>query len=184
MRSSDARLFAELEQRKQQLLDDTVRWPEVRLHFQPANAGWSVPEVLDHLQKTESGILLQMRRQLKAAQPVTVKDRFRSAFLLILFRLPSRVRIPPGARQIYPSPTATLAEVTHAWSQTRLDIEELLTGVASQDAGLGLFRHPVSGWMTLETTLAFLSAHIVHHRYQLKRIERSWQQSQLAVSPS
>ncbi len=176
MRSLDAKLFAELETRKKQLLAEIVRGRYGRLRFGPANAGWSVLEVLDHLQKTEASILLQMMRKLQAAQPVPLKDRVQSIFLLILFRLPSRVSIPPAARQIQPSATAALAEITDAWSQTRLHMRDFLKEVSAEDAANGLFRHPVSGWMTLATTLSFLSAHIVHHRYQLKRIERSWRQ--------
>ena len=73
---------------------------------------------------------------------------------------------------VFPSET-DLEEISSRWIAVRQDISGLLQSLESQQLRCGLFRHPVSGWMTISQTLAFTSAHLRHHVYQVERLKKA-----------
>jgi hypothetical protein len=64
-----------------------------------------------------------------------------------------------------------MAEAIGQWVKNRERLFSLLDSLQPDQLSLGVFRHPVSGWMTMPQALAFLSAHIRHHEYQLDRLK-------------
>jgi hypothetical protein len=134
---------------------------------------------VEHLVKTEQGILAEMLAAFRDhgnARTVPVSDQVRGWLLTCLFRTPLRVRVPPGATTVLPARSigihpAPIEQLTAQWQATRDQLADLLERVPPSALGIGVFRHPVGGWMTLPRTLHFFSAHMQHHGYQIQRLQ-------------
>ena len=167
------RTFQHLETQKAALLNIFASLPPARLHFSPAPGSWSAIQVLDHLQKTEHGITTLVVQTVPNPHKQSVSELVKSTLLRGLFLLPSRVKAPGSAPQILPGEGLELPVIAERWAGTRLRLADVIAGFPPQTHPLGVFRHPVAGWMTMGQTLAFLSAHITHHNYQLRRLARA-----------
>ncbi len=148
-------------------------WPADRRTFRPAQDAWCVVEVLDHIVKSEVGIAAVARRGLEAPHRIGWRDRLGFLFLDRVFRSPRQVKVPRSAPQVLPDAQVNLEEVRRRWDAARLDLTELLRQVTPDQLRGGVFRHPVSGWMTLPQVLQFFSTHMIHHEFQIERIERA-----------
>jgi hypothetical protein len=165
------RRFEKLEWQKGKLLAELTQWPASRLCFRPNPEGWSALEVLDHLIKVEKGILDAVREQLAGGSPITFTNRAGAWLVISVMHSPLRVRVPDKVRFVLPQTENDLAELAANWCEIRQQLGNLLKSLPPSHLRCGLFQHPVSGWMNIGSTLAFLSAHLHHHGYQLKRLK-------------
>jgi hypothetical protein len=99
-----------------------------------------------------------------------LRDRIGAIFTIGLMLSPMRVKAPASATAILPQTTEDPAETALRWKEVRTEMADLLGRLRTDQLGCGLFRHPVSGWMTIQQALTFLSAHMQHHIYQLNRL--------------
>jgi len=162
--------LAAIERQKAELLASIEHWPVNRLVFRPSHEAWCAIEVLDHLVKVESEVIKAARRGLLNPHSIGVRDRLGFLFLDRVFRSRTRVKVPRSATRVLPDLTCTLDTLRERWLGTRTDLARLLAQVEPAELELGVFRHPVSGWMSVPQILRFFSAHIQHHGYQLARI--------------
>ena len=162
--------FTGLERQKAEILGRVKDWSADRLAYRAAAKEWSAVEVIDHLAKVEQGILAAVRRGVQTPQSVGVADRLRSFLIYLLFRTRAKVRVPRAAAEVLPDPRVELGGVVKQWEATRIDLLALLTEMDGGALHAGVFRHPVSGWMTVPQVLRFLSVHMHHHVFQLDRI--------------
>lgn len=169
-RSAQLRLVS-LEHLKCSVLARVGPWPTARHNFRAASAQWSALDVIDHLEKTERAILAALNAHTGSPVSIGFGDRLKSAALIALFRRNVRVKAPPGATAIFPCGTRSLDAIASDWAGTRVDLTSFLQ--SDPPSGGGIFLHPVAGWMSLDSTLAFLESHIVHHGFQIDRIEKA-----------
>lgn len=161
--------LAGLELQKSGILAEVRGWPEQLRAARPMDGGWSALQVLDHLVRTESGICEVMAQGANEPRRIGVRDRVGFALVERVFRSRRRVRVPRSVEDIvWPGEELDFREVERRWDSVRSE----LAGVVEPRTGCsgGVFRHPVSGWMTLEQVLRFFSVHMVHHEFQLERI--------------
>jgi uncharacterized damage-inducible protein DinB len=165
------RRFERLERQKCSILSGVMRLSAAQLHFRPAPAAWSVLDVLDHLIRVEKALLEAVREHLPSGAPLTFRDRVRAWLLTAVMLTPIRVKVPASASVVWPERTADLPEAAASWDDVRGRMANLLGSLQPEQRYRGLFRHPVSGWMTMADALAFLAAHLRHHEYQLNRLK-------------
>jgi hypothetical protein len=162
--------IGQLEEQKRVMLAEVSAWPAELRDVTPADGGWSALGVLDHLVRTESGICCLAAQGLATPRRIGVRDRIGFAVVERVFRSRRRVKVPGSvATIICPGEGLELGAIAARWERVRVELSEL-AGEAEGCCG-GVFRHPVSGWMTFEQILRFFSVHIVHHEYQLERIQ-------------
>lgn len=167
------RWFEKLERQKADVLSEISGWSAERLRFQPSPSSWSTLAVLDHLVKVEESLLLALQSSLPDGHSVPFKDRLGGLAVTCVMLSPMRVKVPTAAKIVVPDTVSDPLLVTNRWNKTRAELANLLNRLSPMQIRRGLFRHPVSGWMTVQRTLAFLSAHLGHHRYQLKRLRQA-----------
>ncbi len=165
------RRFETLERQKRSILSGVMRLSAAQLHFRPAPAVWSVLDVLDHLIKVEKAFLEAVQEQLPNGAPLTFRDRVRAWLLTAVMLMPIRVKVPASASIVWPQGTPDLPEAAASWNDVRRRMANLLGSLPPEQRYRGLFRHPVSGWMTMADALEFLTAHVRHHEYQLNRLK-------------
>ncbi len=173
MTSNLQRSFERLESQKAAFLAETSLWSAERLHFRPAHSSWSALDVIDHLVKVEQALVRAVRSSLPHGHPQQVKERVGALLVFLVMRSPIRIKVPASAGSVLPEITADPILIVRQWDDLRIEMEDLVKGLLPAQLRCGLFRHPVSGWMTMSQALAFLSAHLRHHGYQLTRLERA-----------
>ena len=152
------------------MLASLAGWSEVRLAYRPANNAWSAIEMLDHIVKVESEITAATRKGLQKPHQLSARDRLGFLFLDRIFRSKLRVKVPGSARNVLPDLSPNVGVVVQRWDLGRRELAQLVANVDPDQLDAGVFRHPVSGWMSLPQVLRFFSAHIQHHGFQLARI--------------
>ncbi len=167
------REFDAIERQKAEMIAELSGWPAASLTCRLAEDGWSAVQVVDHLVRTEEEILALARKGLERPRRLGVRDRFGYVFLDRVFRSERRVKVPGSASMVLPEARPEMAIVLERWTRVRAEMAELIAEVPAERLKVGVFRHPVSGWMSLSQVVGFFSVHLVHHGYQLRRIERA-----------
>ena len=155
------------------MLADVAGWPQAARDFRATPESWSALDLIDHLEKVESEMLAKVRAKMGSEARLGVLDRVRTAFLMRVFRSSRRVKIPASVQSVRPSGDRTLEAIAKAWREAGEQLAALVATDAAQASRGGVLRHPVGGWMSLESTVAFLEVHIPHHQHQLERIRQA-----------
>lgn len=122
----------------------------------------------------EGEMLAVWKNNLANGQRVDFSDRYRGLVVrYVMMRSPMKIKVPRGAEAVFPKEGLGLDYVTTEWGKTRDDIGQLVRSLSEFQLNKGYVRHPVSGWMTPEMTLGFLRAHLSHHGFQIRRLERA-----------
>ena len=166
--------FATLEAQSAKLRKQVESLPPDQLTFSPTPASWSALHVLEHLIQVEAAYVCGLEENLVSLNVVTWKDRLGALAVQIAMRLPTRVKTPGSAAAVTLRVSGDLLSLMARWEAVRSDLRARLNSLTLDQMRAGLFRHPVAGWMTAAQGLSFLSAHLIHHRYQLRRLESAY----------
>ena len=149
--------------------------PGARL-WRPAPEVWHAADVLEHLVKTERGMLRGVRRQVEAGErrrevgaPSPEAVDALSGFL----RSDRRTRVPAAAARFVAPAGAPYDELRAEWDAAPGLWRELLAALPPELEGVGLVQHPVAGPLTATGTVRFLADHAHHHARQLARIREA-----------
>lgn len=160
-----------LERQKTKVLSDAIQFSEQRLRYRPNASTWSALDILDHVVKVENASFDVVRRNLPHGHPIGLKDRVGAFMVTTVMKTTIRVKVPAGANMVLPAEVADLSEISSRWNKTRDAMRALTEELADAQFRVGLFRHPVAGWMNISQTLGFLSAHLQHHVFQIHRLK-------------
>ena len=168
------RSFEHLQRQKVDLLTDLSAWPEAAQRFRLSAGSWSGLQILDHLIKVEEGLLNDVKANLPGGYRIGIKDLLGSVLVISIMNSPMRVSVPPSQSSMMPDGDCDLFLLTYRWSATREQLGELLEKLMPEQFHVGLFRHPIFGWMTMARSLALLRAHLHHHLRQFSRLKRAY----------
>jgi len=169
-----ASAFSRLAGQTDRLLDELRTWPAEQLHLAPDPRAWSPLQVIEHLILTEHVVLEMMQTHRAAPHRVTIAGQLRSALVVTLMLLPTRVRVPAAAQAVIPASTPhTLTELVERWAAERRHLVEVRSTLSATETAHGLCRHPYGGWTTANGALLFLRSHLYHHTRQIARIRPS-----------
>jgi hypothetical protein len=164
--------FASLEGQRREMISMLRDWPAAKLAFRPEPDAWSATEVLDHVVKVEDRITAAARIGLLTPHRIGLRDRLGFLFIDHLFRSTRRVKVPSSVPEVLPDRTSTLHSICDRLDLTRSELPCFLSDLPADRLGVGVFRHPVTGWMTVPQILRFFSVHMKHHGHQLARLQR------------
>ncbi|HEY0758324.1 MAG TPA: DinB family protein [Acidisarcina sp.] len=162
--------FDQLQVGRSGVLAEITAWTPGQLQYRPAETCWSAIEVIDHLTKVERAAVALIEESLVCPHSITFENRVKTVLVNLVMRSPLRVKVPTVVSHVLPSSELTLRDVAAEWEQVRLEMKQTLE--AAPIERVGVFKHPVAGWMTLPQAMAFLHAHLIHHRYQINRLKR------------
>lgn len=142
--------------------------------WRPAPDAWSATDVLEHLLKTEAGMLHLLRRQLAAGEDRRDLGPRRPGAMETLRSAmgpDQRLQVPPASsRYVAPSGTADLGELRERWEALPNAWAEQLTAVPPVLTDVGLVPHPLVGPLTASEAIQFVAIHARHHVHQLRRL--------------
>ncbi len=167
------RRFDSLERSKSSMLTTLSTWTPEQLAFRAEPGTWSAAEILDHIARTEGGILQAVRVNLASPRPLVKKDRLSSFVVRCIMRSPLKAKVPEEAAAILPSEAVTAPQAIAAWEKARTRWCHLVTSATHGQIEGGVFSHPRGGWMSLPDTLLFLRLHHEHHVHQISRLQKT-----------
>ncbi len=162
-----------LERQRNELAGRLSGWSAERLRRRPSPQVWSALDIVDHLVRVDSGILGAIRGNLVRPTVISVRDQIRGLIVNAVMLSPLRVKVPASATSALPQNAESLPELLARWEETSRAFANLAANVTAEQHSSGVFCHPVAGWMSFNGALRFVSAHLRHHTYQLRRLERA-----------
>ncbi len=164
-----AKRFADLEQSKTNFLAVLERHTPEQQLFKLTPETWCMTEVGQHLLQVEYNILEAAKRN----PPSKIGLFNRMMFWFLKQGLGSGGRIKTPSKAAIPSTIPTFEELKTNWASTRANFKAYLEPLSGTALNSPAMTHPISGALTLEMGFQFFEKHIVHHRIQLERIQKT-----------
>ncbi len=136
----------------------------------PAPDKWSAAQIMNHLMLAESGSLKYCQKKLSFdpdLPPVGLKTYLRSALLCYSLYFPIKVKAPKGFGTEYLPQEDNLQSVLERWIAQRQQLKDFLLDLPEKYLHREVYKHPLTGRMSLEGMLSFFHAHFKHHKHQI-----------------
>lgn len=144
---------------------------EEQLH--DTSYGWSIIQVLEHLNIAESGTILYMKKKMQAGDKMPNASTMNSIRLFFAkYFMQSNLRWKAPKVLGSPNGTHSLEEIKNAWKQTRSDLKTYIEEYPEQYLNKAVMKHPLAGRLTLGGAIDASIYHQRHHVHQIKRIRK------------
>ncbi len=176
------RRFDQIEVNRARLFTTLRSCSPAQLHSRPKPEAWSINEIVHHLLLAESFAVAYFEKKLDKIS--TVKKASRSAVwrtFLLKWALRSPLKFKAPSPLVLPAPGLELSALETQWQGHRQKLQTLLARVTPEMSSLALYRHPVTGLMTVTQMLTFIEEHFAHHVVQIENL-RSETASQSAAT--
>lgn len=142
--------------------------------FKPATGGWSMLQVVRHLVTAEalSTDYLVKKNYTNAYKKGGFGTRLRSGLLRLMLRSPLKFKAPRILAALEPEDGLQAEPLLAEWQSSREKLKTYLEGFPEEKLAFEIYRHPRSGWLTVEQALQFLGDHLRHHQQQLARLQK------------
>ncbi len=134
--------------------------------------GWSIIQVLEHLNKSETLSLVYMQKKMKAGDKM--KDAsFIHSFRMWLTNQALRTKLKWSAPSYIKNPdNESLESIKTKWTQTRDKIEKHVDEFPEEWLNKLVYKHPMGGRQNLEKAVDSFVYHQIHHMHQIDRIKK------------
>lgn len=168
-----ARRMDRLERNRTALLASVAPLSPQQLGYRPAAERWHMLDIVEHLIIIEELVLRALGTR---PGPLPAVARLQGALRLTALRVYLRAggRIQAPSRAIFPRGSVTLPELRERWDRARAGYHSALEAFDRTDLVRPMMKHPIIGKLTPAQTLAFLDAHLSHHRRQIERLQRTF----------
>jgi len=169
------KLFEALQRTKAFYVDELKKATEEELSHSPGDEQWNTLLLLDHLIKVENQTFrfVEAFDFNRSDQKTNLSTAFRS--LLLKFSLRSNLKFKVPVKSVVPQ-KQDLNTSLKKWDQLREELENFLTTFPKEKLNYFVFVHPIAGKMNIKQALGFMEDHLIHHKHQLRKIQRSYQQ--------
>lgn len=161
-----------LDQKLVALLHDLKNYSDAKLNEQPKENAWSVLQIMQHLIKAEAGAIAYVQKKLSfepALETAGVKSSFNSIMLNIALSSPFKVNAPEQISGDNLLTNLTFWDVAKQWKQQRKELKTYLEGLPSELYAKDVYKHPMTGKMTLANMLSFFNTHVDRHTKQIRK---------------
>lgn len=140
-------------------------------NFKPSDSAWNMIEVMDHILVSESRILEYLKKNPphETEYKVNLKSKLAYKALAVFYKSAGKVKMPIKGLGPLGLEWDALLEKS---STNDIYLKTILDDFPNEKINHSVFKHPVSGAMTLENTIDFFTNHFLHHFHQLNRIEK------------
>lgn len=161
-----------LDQKLAILLRSLKNYSDAKLNERPNEHAWSVLQIMQHLMKAEAGSLAYVQKKLSyepALENAGVKSSFNSIMLKLALSTPIKVKAPTQISGENLLTDLTFWDVAKQWKLQRKELETYLESLPADLYVKDVYKHPMTGKMTLSSMLSFFNTHVDRHTKQIKR---------------
>lgn len=135
--------------------------------------GWSIIQVMSHLNLAENGSLIYMGKKMQAGDKMKVHT-FSNQVRLILSKYFMQSRLKWKAPKVVSNPKSDYryVEIKETWAQTRENIKRYIDDYPDEFLNRQVMKHPIAGRLNLSGTIDSFIYHQRHHVHQIKRIRK------------
>lgn len=134
--------------------------------------GWSIIQVLSHLNDAESASLKYMQKKMQAGDKMQ-KAGTGNAVRMWLTNMALKSSLKWKAPSyISNPPTYSLDEIKSKWKETRNNIQQFVSEYPDQWMNKLVYKHPMAGRQDLERAVDSFVYHQIHHMHQINRIKK------------
>lgn len=140
--------------------------------LQDNSYGWSIVQVLSHLNDAESASLQYMQKKSKAGDKMQ-KSGLGNAFRMWLTNLALKSSLKWKAPSyISDPPCYSMEEIKSKWTETRNKIQRFVDEYPDSWLNKLVYKHPMGGRQNLEKAVDSFVYHQIHHIHQINRIKK------------
>lgn len=155
----------------QNLLADLRQYSDTKLNYKPDDSAWSVLQTMHHLLTSERLSTKYIKKKL-SYNPDLPDVKFGTQWRAFLLRsynyLPVKLKAPKNVSENLPEQT-TLAETSEAWLATRSELRAFLSTLPEETFKKEVYKHPISGRLSLYHMLDFFDLHFDRHQRQIQQ---------------
>ncbi len=172
MNKALAKRFDELERQTDKFLSIVAAQTPEQQRFRPSEFEWSMLEVVEHLVTSEIGINKFFKKYTPdgSTRKMQLKNYLASWLVQVMLYLPIKFPAPPKLKP--PQGNTSLEDWQVLWKSQRSIFNEMLENFPEDKLNYSVFKHPRSGAMDIKNTIDFMKNHVIHHIYQLRRIQK------------
>ncbi|MBS2970204.1 DinB family protein [Metabacillus sp. KIGAM252] len=156
-------MYEHMKKVREELLNTLNEVSNEEFNKKPSSDGWSVGQVVDHLQKMEKIVLESLKKSIHHAEDKTVEEKQ-------LEIVTDRSRKVPAPDYVVPSPVPIdRVEVITALEEARRDLINFTELLAKDfDLTSRALKHPVLGELSIKQWVEFVGYHEERHLLQIK----------------
>lgn len=161
-----------LDQKLALLLRDLKTYSDNKLNEQPSDTEWSVLQIMQHVMKAEEGAISYVKKKLSFEPELVdanMMSSFRSIFLNMALTSPFKIKAPEKISGASLLTNQTFWEIAKQWKTQRGELVNYLESLPEEYFKKDLYKHPLSGKMTLSSMLSFFNKHVDRHTRQIRR---------------
>ncbi|GAB4246134.1 MAG: hypothetical protein Tsb0034_24960 [Ekhidna sp.] len=135
--------------------------------------GWSLVQVLAHLEMTERGSVMYMKKKMMAGDKMgnlSIKHRLRLWFGKYFMQSNLKWKAPKVVGE--PPADHSYQEMKSKWSDTRKAIGDYIKEYPEHFLNKTVYKHPIAGRQNLAGALDCFIYHQRHHIHQIRRIKK------------
>lgn len=164
-------LLAQIDAQRTAMLAEVMALPPHVQRRRANEATWSPLDVIEHLVLAEQAVLGDLgSAATRAAQRPTGAEFVRAGIVWLVLRVGVRVRVPSAA--MLPTGERSFDELQRQWTEQHRTLRAFATGLDERGLRRRIFRHPIAGPLDMVAALRLLSAHLLTHQRQLRRLRR------------
>lgn len=163
----------QLEELKKEYLDVLSKYSQEQLNLQFEEGEWSLSQVVHHIIGSETGTgkyIHQKLKEIDTQDSTGLKNKMNSIALATALKSSKKFKVPKVLGE--PENGFTYEELKTSWDENRARLIETVNRIPEKEHKKVIFKHPVAGPFNISQTLDFLINHLVHHKHQLKKIDK------------
>ncbi len=159
-----------IDSKRTTLLDRAASLEPSRLTAHPRPGKWSILEIIEHMVIAEEDVLGDFATlDRREHRPRGLRNRL--LYRLVMFILTHDIPVRAPSRAMIPSGDRSLAELRARWEENHRLLRRYVEALDEAGTKRAVFRHPVTGPITVSQALHMLEVHLDRHTRQIRALE-------------
>lgn len=168
--SLDERL-RRIEEKRDGLLDELETLDSEVLYAHPRPGKWSIHEIVEHLVVAEEDVVIDYHDlERLQARPRRLKNRL--MYLVVMLVLRFDIPVPVPSEAMLPTGEPSLRSLRERWAANHARLRRYVANLDRATARRAVFRHPITGPLTVPQALRMLEVHLDRHTRQIRTLQR------------
>lgn len=155
------------EEARTALLKEVQEVSDHYLNLQPADGGWSIKQILEHLYLMEHSVVDIIKKELTSGEDKEAKQR------KIELTVDRTVKVDAPDYLVPSDDVAALKEMTEKLEQSHFALQQLAEAYDEEVFAKKALDHPAFGKMNLAQWILFVGYHEMRHTKQIQEVKAS-----------
>jgi uncharacterized damage-inducible protein DinB len=172
MNQPTQKILDRIDHKLEKMISDLEQRPTEALNQAPYPGAWSPLQVLYHLVLAEKLSLGYIKKKLSYNPELPKADwraRLRTSVLNAYLKSPLKQKAPANVNESNFPDDLSLEQITKDWRAMRQELRSYLEGLEPELFSRQVYKHPLSGRMSLAGMLSFFENHFDRHHKQIQR---------------